>query len=167
MDNVEWRDIPSLVGLYKASNLGEIWSVRKRKKICLWPDRVGYLRFNISRNCKIRKMFVHRAIMEAFVGPCPEGFQVNHRDGEKSNNRIDNLEYVTPLQNMTHASKTGLRPPSMMGENNYTAKLTNEEVLRIRELKRMGSKTKALAKMFNVSIGTISSIVANRKWRHL
>jgi hypothetical protein len=74
------------------------------------PDRKGYLRVFLYHDGRKRTRFVHQLVLRAFVGPCPLGQEANHRDGVKSNNRLANLEYVTPSENNQHAWDTGLMP---------------------------------------------------------
>lgn len=112
--NEEWR--PILDGLYEVSNTGRIrraapgrstW-VGRELKAQLIPN--GYLHVMPVINGKNRNMYVHHLVSEAFLGPCPEGYEVNHRDGNKTNNQADNLEYVTRKENMQHAIAHGLAP---------------------------------------------------------
>lgn len=107
---MEIKVIPSLTG-YGASRDGTIWSCRNRKN---WrpmtpsSDKDGYklLIIRTKEKCFSRK--IHRLIVEAFIGEIPEGLCVNHKDGNKANNNLDNLEVVTHLENMRHAYKLGL-----------------------------------------------------------
>ncbi len=108
----EWREV--MGGAYKVSNLGNV--MRATDSINTYAGRAkatsnsgnGYMIFGAFVNGKRTSVLVHRAVAEAFIGPCPEGFVVNHKDGIKGNNRIDNLEYVTVRQNAQHASAMGL-----------------------------------------------------------
>ena len=111
MDNLEketWKDIPNYEGIYQASNLGKIKSLeridalghRLKEKI-LKPGitHKGYYRVALCKN-SIRKFFyVHRLVWEAFNGTIPEGLQVNHISERKSENRLSNLNLMTPKEN--------------------------------------------------------------------
>lgn len=68
----------------------------------------GYMGVSICENAKAVRVLLHRLIAETFLGPCPDGYVVNHIDGDKTNNGIDNLEYVTPEQNVAHGVRLGL-----------------------------------------------------------
>lgn len=87
--------------------------------------------------------------------------QVNHINGIKSDNRVDNLEWVTGCQNMVHASKSGLLNP-ISGERHYCAKLTTEQVKEIRACKSMSQRE--MARMYGVSKATIAGILNNKTW---
>lgn len=116
----------------------------------------GYLRVKIAG--KLR--FVHRLVAEKYV-PNPNKFQqVNHKDGDKYNNRADNLEWVSNAQNRKHAIEKGLH---VHGEKCPWAKLTKADVLFIRE--HPDAKTSDLSKMFGVAHSTIRCVRANRSWK--
>lgn len=108
-----WKPIPGYEGFYEASSIGRIrgvqWSPRLAAGIPIKP-RINkqYLVVCLSKE-KVRKwIYVHQLIALAFLGPRPEGRQVNHKDGAKLNNRLSNLEYLTHKQNMEHAARSGL-----------------------------------------------------------
>jgi hypothetical protein len=84
----------------------------------------GYSQFS----CYGKVWLAHRVIWEAFNGEIPDGFQINHIDGNKANNQLTNLELVTPSENIRHAIQISLKPPSK-AEDNGMAKLTNAQYL--------------------------------------
>jgi hypothetical protein len=114
-----WKDIVGYEGLYQVSNLGKVKSLNYNhtKKPHLMAAKKGttdYLFVSLSKSRAIKHKYIHIVVAEAFV-PNTEGFPcVNHIDGDKSNNRADNLEWVTYSQNTRHAIKTGLRLDSNM-----------------------------------------------------
>ena len=93
----KWKDIPGYEGLYQVSNLGEIKSLgngktRKEKILRLTKDKYGYLYITLSENGKLKKFKVHRLVAMAFI-PNPNNYtQINHKDENRSNNRVENLE---------------------------------------------------------------------------
>lgn len=98
----EWLDIPGYEGRYQVSNTGLVRSRKKGGKFRLLSqqtDRDGYLRIALSRDSVSRGMFVHRLVMLAFVGECPPGYEVNHKDCNRADNHVGNLEYVTHQRN--------------------------------------------------------------------
>jgi hypothetical protein len=105
-----WENIPAYEGLYKVSNLGRIKSILTDKYLKPSPDRFGYVRFNVFKNKKPKTLRIHRLVMEIF-NPITNKMQVNHIDGNKSNNRLDNLEWCTDSENKIHAYKHGLMTP--------------------------------------------------------
>lgn len=107
---------------------------------------------------------IHRAVAEAFIPNTENKPTVNHIDGRKSNNHVDNLEWATYSENNRHAVEHGLRRTSMIGEKNPAAKLTNDDVLFIREHYEKYNpeySSRALARRFNVDKSTIIK-AANR-----
>ena len=112
-----WKDVQGFEGQYQVSNMGrvrsldaiiEIFNAKRKKagKIKIpTPDSKGYLTVKFHHSCTKR---VHRLVAETFI-PNPNSYpQVNHIDGDKTNNCVDNLEWVTNLQNRTHAVRMGL-----------------------------------------------------------
>ena len=107
-----WKDIPGYEGRYFASNFGRIKSRNIQHKqdyiLSQINGRGGYLIINIIENGKHVQHSVHQLVASAFI-PNPENKpQVNHIDGDKKNNRVDNLEWVTAKENVAHAIRTGL-----------------------------------------------------------
>lgn len=110
----EWRAI--LDGDYEVSNLGRVRRARPGRKT--WAGRllattrmkIGYLKVSPVVNGKNVYMYVHVLVAEAFLGPKPEGHEINHIDGNKANASAANLEYVTHTGNMQHALRMGLLP---------------------------------------------------------
>lgn len=111
---------------------------------------------------------VHSLVAEAFIGPRPTGYHVNHRDGNKTNNRPSNLEYVTPTENSRHAARLGLLGRHHpLGELNPQSRLTEPAVQSIRADFRRGREIKRLAEEHGVHISTVKRVVAGHSWRHV
>ena len=114
---------------------------------------------------------VHRLVASAFLPPPPiEYIQVNHKDGDKTNNCVDNLEWCTAAMNAWHAYYVlNLRQLSnLKGEQHGHAKLTEAQVLEIRQLYATGLYTQAqLAELFPVNNTAISHIIVRRRWKHI
>ena len=116
----------------------------------------GYLRVILGK----KKYFIHRLVAGKYI-PNPNNFpQVNHIDGNKLNNNVNNLEWCTNYQNRQHALKNGLH---LKGEQCSWAKLKRKDVDYIKENKNLGCKL--LGEMFNVKSSTISSVIHNRSWK--
>lgn len=108
----------------------------------------------------------HLLVWETFVGPVPNGLELNHINGKKSDWRLSNLELVTHSENIEHAYRTGLIPPRK-GEANSNSILTEADVLWIRNHFGKGVTTYNLAKRFNVNRVVICDILRGKSWKHV
>jgi hypothetical protein len=103
-------------------------------------------------------------VAEAFLGPIPNGREVNHKNGVKTDNRAGNLEYMTRRENLQHAKRLGLLDNE--GERNPMAKLTAEQVLQIRSRYRFGGGPgyKALAAEYGVTWEAVRNLIKGQSW---
>jgi hypothetical protein len=162
----EWRPVPATDGRYEVSSRGRIRRVNRRV-LKPQPNKRGYQRVPITVNRKARIWFLHRLIALVFIGDCPPGYQVNHIDSDPANNAPSNLEYVTPQGNQAHSWATNNRQPPHKGERTHFAKLTEQNVIRIRRLRREGLTYAAIASQFNSKPANIWHICAGHTWKHL
>ena len=166
-----WLPIPGYEGIYSISDKGR---VRRETKACrTFPGRIfigrvaerGYQITALRENGIPKRFSIHRLVMLAFVGPYPEGKEINHKNGHKSNNVLENLEYVTRSQNGIHSCqvlKNGI------GERHGGSKLVATQVIEIREQYSQGRSTLIeLAKKHGVVISTIAGIVKRTDWKHI
>src|SRR4051812_28631191 len=100
----EWREIPEFPQ-YEVSNHGQVR--RGGRTLSPYPEKKDYLRVTLSVNGKRYKKLVHVLVARAFLGPCPDGHEVNHIDLDPTNNFSNNLEYLTPLENNRHSFTNG------------------------------------------------------------
>lgn len=108
LENEKWRDVVGYEGLYKVSDLGRIYSISSNKLLFECKTNDGYIRNCLTKNGGQKLKRFHRIVAESFI-PNPDKLpQVNHIDGDKSNNRVNNLEWVTAKENIDHAVKLGL-----------------------------------------------------------
>ena len=158
----QWRPIPGFDGLYEASDQGRIKRVAGGRGAK--PGRIlrpknhtgGYKTVTLSKNSEYYQWLVHRLVCAAFLGPAPQGVTVNHKDGDRANNRLDNLEYVSYKENEHHAQYM-LRTKG---------KLSEAQVVKIRE--RYASSTvsqKQLAQEYSVHQQQINLIVRGLCWK--
>lgn len=148
---------------YEVSTAGNIKSTKRHEPHLLKPttDRKGYLRVCLQIGGEQKTFKVHRLVAQAFIPNTENKREVNHLNGIKTDNRVENLEWVTPSENIRHAFATGL---SAQGEVNYNAKLTNEQIVYIRNNPN-GLKTCALAEKFGVDQTTISAIQLGKRYK--
>jgi hypothetical protein len=156
---------------YSVNEHGDVFSTKFNKVVKLKGinHSRGYLMINIWNNNQRKGMLVHRLIAETFIPNLENKPEVNHKNGIKWDNRVQNLEWNTPKENMSHAYATGLKVASpSLGEKHGMAKLTEEQVLEIRKLYSTKKYTLiVLGKMFDVGIAQISKIVNNKLWKHI
>lgn len=174
-----WKPIAGFEGIYDISNLGRVKSLarlRRAKGNAFAPvrerirvpaiQREGYVCAFLCREGKSAKFYIHRLVATAFLDN-PENLpQVNHIDGNKQNNRIDNLEWTTASQNCRHAIDESLYQ-SARGETAGNVKLTEENVREIRRLAVIGLMHKEIAELFGVGRKNITKIVNRQRWKHV
>ena len=106
--NKEWRDIAGYEGRYKISNCGDVFGVYRKKIMKPTLDKDGYKRISLYiHNGKYNHVFVHTLVLEAFICDRPQNMVCNHIDENKTNNRLDNLEWVTHKKNTQHSYYPG------------------------------------------------------------
>lgn len=153
---------------YRVSKGGGVWSSRRKRYLKPNKGQNGYLRVDLQEVGKRRACTVHRLILETFIGPCPEGMECRHLDGNKLNNQIENLRWGTRSENTMDAVRHGTHPCLRNGEQHGNAILTEEMVRQIRSLSGTGQHTQIkLATMFGTSQTNVSHIVRRDSWRHL
>ena len=106
-----WRDIEGFEGIYQVSSLGRVKSLgnnksRQEKILKLRSDRDGYLNVGLHKERKIKICRVHRLVAQAFIPNLENKPQVNHKDEDKTNNKVENLEWVTCKENSNHGTRT-------------------------------------------------------------
>jgi len=120
----------------------------------------------LQRDGVAKSFLVHRLVAIAFV-PNPDNKpQVNHKNGIKSDNRSENLEWVSVSENHNHAFRTGLKT-GRKGMSHHNAKLTDSDVLEIRRLRSSGVSRPAISRQFGVGCGCVRDIVLRNHWKHI
>lgn len=169
-----WRDIPGFEAKYRVSNLGRVLSVErvvgnKNIKETILRTTIaknGYERVSLTTTQRNHKMFsVHRLVSEAFIPfDEKENLQVNHIDGNKTNNRFDNLEWVTPKQNIEHAVTTGLFD-SLSGERSHLSSYTEDKILNVIELLKKDLGPSEVSRITGVDRAVCSKINNGTSWK--
>lgn len=178
----EWRDVPGYEGLYRISEYGVVFSVaRTVVQVNRWgkeaprnlsarflaqtpdlsPHAYGRLTVKLSKDGKAKTHLVHRLVAAAFFGPCPDGLQVAHADGDPTNNHVANLRYATPAENTGDKFRHGT---VLRGSCVGTAKLNEAKV---RKIKRAAGTVYDLAAEFGISIAHVSRIRNGKRWGHV
>lgn len=161
----ELKDIPGFEGRYKINIEGEVFSLKQKIYLKQIKNGAGYLSVALWKNKKKQNKRIHRLIAEAFIDNPLTKPQVNHIDGDKLNNSIKNLEWVTVSENAKHAFDIGLR--SNKGEKNSQSKLKECDVIEIRKLYSQGVSQKELASRFKIGQSRISDAVNRKTWKRL
>ena len=164
----EWKDIRGFEGAYMVSNTGKVLSIprpgtkhQEPTLRALSRNHDGYVKVRLLGNGKDVTARVHRLVAEAFLDNPDKKETVNHIDGNKENNCVENLEWADRREQMEHAYEHKLKKP-MRGAHNPWAKLTNEQVAAIRSEYVRNSKehgTVALGRKYGVNNATIGLIV--------
>jgi hypothetical protein len=171
LPNEEWRDVVGWEGLYQVSNLGRVAGLRERRDISrrriLKPvlKNAGYWQVSLQLGPEKKGCTIHRLVACAFLGSPEDRRQVNHKDGDKQNNALENLEWVTCSENMSHAAALGLVNYAV-GVRNPQHKLTEDQVREIRSLRGVLSQ-RTLGARFGVSNTTIRRIQHGQMWKSL
>lgn len=166
MDEI-WKEIPEFNGIYAVSNFGNVRNLKyqKTKKQSI-HKAIGYKYVCLCKSGVCKTFYIHRLVAEIFLGH-ETNLEVNHKDGNKENNHISNLEWVTHHENILHSHRIGLNKINQVkGSRTGTAKLNEQQVSEILELK--GKMTQSsIAKKYNVSTATVRGILNNRSWKHI
>lgn len=168
---MEWKVIPNTNGKYEASEDGDIRNSETKRILKKQINMHGYyiltLRIIPNEQLNVR---VHRLVAETFLGDS-NGRIINHKDGNKLNNNIYNLEWISSGENNKHAYDIGLKTPNMdsvikSGENHYRSTITEEivlEILKIHDEEGLGCRK--IAKRLNISHGVVNGILIGKTWK--
>lgn len=170
------KDIKGFEGLYAVTREGRIWSHEKTWAAGNYKNEgehpahwlapyisksTGYPRVNLSKNRKSYVFYVHRLVAMTFI-PNPNNFPiVNHKDCDKTNNTVENLEWCTSEYNAKHAALNERLP---RGSDNHASKLTVEDIVNIRARAKKGISCRQLAREYGVAYSTTTRIVNRVVW---
>lgn len=169
---VEWREVSGFPG-YRVSNTGIIQTCRASNarwgKTKPWTDKKlqylksGHAMVTLTLHNKIYLRYVHRLVLEAFVGPCPPGMEGCHEDGDPRNNHLQNLRWDTHKNNLRDRGRHGT---FHTGEKVENAKLSFRDVAEIHRLLAMGVYQRVIAEQYGVCQQLISAILHDKKRRY-
>ena len=173
-----WKDITGYEKYYQVSDLGRVRSLdrminapqgkRMSSGIMLAPViniRSGYYYTALHKEGRLKMAKTHRLVAIEFISNPENKPYINHKDGNKSNNNISNLEWVTFSENMKHAFKIGLiKPHGVKGEKNPAHKVTEKQVREIKRLLAQNKKGRSIAQIYKVSESIISAIKRGKTW---
>ena len=125
----------------------------------------GYEQVSLCKNGITVRRSVHDLVAAAFLGPKPKGFEVNHINGNRSDNRACNLEYVTRKENNHHGRYVLGHNP--IGSKHGRSKITEEIAMAIYKMRVSGKELTEVASTFGVSVSTVSMIASKKIWRHI
>ncbi len=164
-----WKDVVCYENLFKVSNFGRVFSKRTNKILKQSTSKKGYKVFSTrigGRKGLCICFKVHRLVAQAFIDNPENKPQVNHIDGNKLNNNVTNLEWVTSKENIQHAVENNLcNFEHMVGTKCRFSKLTELEVLEIRKAKSLGVPTVDLCLKYGVVRQTINQIYRGKYWK--
>jgi hypothetical protein len=172
--NENWASVKGFEGVYEVSTHGRLRRLSQASARIkrIHPGRNylprlltavinnGYGYFTLVAHGKRIRRGIHALVLETFVGPRPQGLYACHRDGNKSNNSLENLKWATPTENQDDRVKHGR---GQTGENNGSCKLTDSQVEEVRELRKTtGLAYNKIAKLFSCSTGNVHLICTNK-----
>ena len=171
-----WKDIKEYEGYYQVNEEGKVKSVerwisngspngmiKKEQILKTQQNKNGYLQVTLCKQGKKKCVYVHRLVAEAFLDNPNNLETVNHKNGNKLDNNVSNLEFSSYQENNQHAYDTGLHNKN---ENHYKARLTIEQVKEIKENGKYDTY-EAIGKKYGVSKATIRDILVGNTWKNI
>jgi len=184
MDNNEylyidvWADVIDDDGTYYpylVSSRGQVKSLTTNTMMSPEITNTGYRRVTLSKNCNKKHFSLHRLVGKTFID-IPEEYKnnglgyndlcINHKNGIKTDNTADNLEWTTIRKNTLHAIDTGLCV-GIIGENSHLSKISNDTAVKCCELLSIGLKPKAISNQLDISLSTVRHIKNREAWTHI
>ena len=166
-DQREWKNINGFEN-YLISNDGKIKSLKTNKERKMLADNRGYSKITLCKNGKTYQFPVHRLVLAAFNQIDNfEDMEVNHKNGNKLDNRIENLEWVTSSENQNHAYTTKLQMPTQISKKNMSfgiGQFTEKDIINIKQMYQNGCSQRSIAKIYNTYHSSISNIINNNSY---
>lgn len=176
MDNINeiWEPVVGYKGLYEVSCLGKVRTLTYKGTTILKEGRLlspghvgGYRQVHLYKNRIKTSKLVHVLVAQSFILNPENKPKVNHKDGEKANNHVENLEWCTQLENIHHSMY--ILGKTYHGSKHHHAKLTEEIITKMKEMHRdyPAMKNRDIAKVFGIWESNMSWILAGKVWKHV
>jgi hypothetical protein len=170
MNFIERRPIEGYEGLYEVDNMGNIYTLPKNSRperiLVFSPDSFGYLRVGLCKNNKVKTFKAHRIVALTFIPNLENLPQVNHKNGIKTDNRVENLEWASAKSNINHAWKIGLSK-ALNGDSNGNSKISdNERDAIVRDYALTDMTQDQIGKKYGVTQSNVAQIVKAYLKRH-
>lgn len=158
-----WKDVVGYEGLYRISSHGRITNGKDKVKAV--HIRKGYYSVILYNKTKWKNKNIHRLVATHFIENPNNLPQVNHKDGNKLNNKVSNLEWCTAKYNIIHSVRTGLRKTAV-GEAYGRSSLNEKSIILIRSLNGVMTHSE-IAKAFGIAQSTVTKIITRLTWKHI
>lgn len=166
--NETWKTVIDFSN-YQISNKGRV--INRKKGWYLHPapnkKRRNYYYISLQQNGKRKNLLLSRLVAIHFIANPLNKTQVNHKNGDKSNNNVNNLEWVTPKENVAHAILNGFIAEPLRGSKQPRAIINEGNVINIRKLAKNGMYHRIIAKKYNIGVSTVTHIVNKTRWSWL
>lgn len=179
MDEIIWRPVVGYENIYEVSNTGLVRSlnhfvehsdgkhrIQKGRVLKTSISNKGYVQVSLSYRKNKFHTGVHRLVAAAFVGNPENKNQVNHKDGDKSNNLVDNLEWCTNQENVIHAVQHNLNNPNF-GEKHHNCRLTNKQIIELKRKLTEGQTGASIAREYKMSAAAVSKINKGKTYKNI
>lgn len=166
-----WRPVKGYEPHYEVSDFGRVRRLTNRfgrpfsAPMILRPGyRTGYPCYVLSRDGEGLRLSAHALVARAFIGPCPDGLEIAHLDGDRDNPRLTNLAYVTHAENLAHMVGHGTR---LFGERHPRAVITEDTARRILADRRKGDGPRKLMRRYGLPVNVVNKLIYGKTWRHI